>query len=65
MKGTKDEENNENYPPIKKLLDIGFMSHKPDAAAHFGKTIDFYKTILENTFKSITDENNCIIRRGQ
>ena len=65
MKGTKDEENNENYPPIKKLLDIGFMSQKPDAAAHYGKTLDFDKTILENTFKSITDENNCIIRRGQ
>lgn len=61
MKGTKDEEDNESYPPIKKLMDIGFMDRKPDAAAHYGMQMDFDKKKLNDTFNLIVNDDNCII----
>lgn len=61
MKGTKDEMDDDNYSPIKKLLDFGFMKQKPDAAAHYGISTDFNMQALQNTFNSIIKEDNCII----
>lgn len=63
MKGTKDEKDDDEYPPIKKLLDIGFIKEKPDAAKHYGSSIIYDKQILQNTFNSIKKENNCIITK--
>ena len=40
MKGVKDEYDDDEYPPVKKLLNIGFIKQKPDAAAQYGSKID-------------------------
>lgn len=61
MKGTKDERDDDEYPPVKKLLDIGFIKQKPDAAAQYGTTIDNNKQKLLDTFTSIIKDDNCII----
>lgn len=61
MKGTKDERDDDEYPPVKKLLDIGFIKQKPDAAAQYGTTVDNDKQKLQNTLISIINNDNCII----
>ena len=61
MKGTKDEKDDDEYPPIKKLIGIGFMKEKPDAAKHHGRSIDNDEQKIQNTFRSINIDDNCII----
>ena len=61
MKGTKDERDDDEYPPVKKLLDIGFIKQKPDAVAQYGTTVDNDKQKLQNTLISIINNDNCII----
>ncbi len=65
MKGTKDERDDDSYPPVKKLLNINFIKQKPDAAAQYGTKIDNDYQIIQNTFKSIINNDNCIITNNK
>ena len=56
----KESGNTRSYGPIKKLLDCGFQSNRPDAAASVGKQ-PLDRLLFTRTLNSIKTEDNCFI----
>ena len=56
---SKFEDSTSDYPPIKKLRDMGFSKEKPKAHTH--PEARFNKVIFEKTIKSIIEEDSCMV----
>ena len=57
----KDEEDTDDYPPIKKLKDIGFRSDKPKANTH--PEAEYDETKFRKAINDIIMNDNCVIER--